>query len=114
MVSEDSDELVPGLAMIHRLRNLSDLDQTLRGQVSTAVDDSHAPRKLLEVTLLRGPQRMLTEERDYRLHEIRAATNEVLAKVLSVIVVAPVQKDPSHTEEAFGALRGKRGCFPPA
>jgi hypothetical protein len=49
MASEDSDELVPGFLVIHRLSNLSDLDQTLAGQMSTFFDDLHAPREPLEI-----------------------------------------------------------------
>jgi hypothetical protein len=49
MVSEDSDEFVPGFAVIHRLCDPSDLHQTLTSQVPTALDDCHAPREPLEV-----------------------------------------------------------------
>src|SRR5215216_1341422 len=93
MVSEDSDELVPGFAMIHRLCDLRYLDQTRPGQVSTSVDDLHAPREFLEVVPFRGPQRMLVKERNDRLHKIRAAANEVLAKMFPVVVVTTVHED---------------------
>jgi hypothetical protein len=35
MASEDSDELMPGLLVVHRLSDLSDLDQTPPGQMAT-------------------------------------------------------------------------------
>jgi hypothetical protein len=36
MASEDSDQVLSGLAVIHRLRDLSDLDQARWGQMQTA------------------------------------------------------------------------------
>ena len=54
MVSEDSDELVPGFPSVHRLRDIRYLDQTFSGQMSTGRDQLNAVRKLLEVELLRG------------------------------------------------------------
>jgi hypothetical protein len=55
MASEDSDEFVSGLAMVHRLCDLGDLHKTVTGQVATVGDDLHAPRELLEVALLGRP-----------------------------------------------------------
>src|SRR5438876_931394 len=76
MASEDSDELVSGLAMVHRLCNLGDLDETLTGQMPFGSDDVHTPRELLEIMPLRGAKRILTEERNDHLHEIRATSDE--------------------------------------
>ena len=111
MVSEETDQIVPGLAMIHRLCDLRDLNQTLRGQMSTGVDDFHAPRELLEVALLRGPQRILTEERDYGSRQIRPTTDEVLAKVLSMVVMPPVDKDAADPEEASQLLEARAAAL---
>ena len=54
MVSEDSDEFVPGFPLVHRLRDFRYLDQTPSGQMSTGRNQLHAVRKLLEVEPLRG------------------------------------------------------------
>ena len=43
MVSEDSDELVSGLLVIHRLCDIRDVGQTFSGQVPTSGDDVHTP-----------------------------------------------------------------------
>ena len=53
MVSEDSDQLSPGLLAIHRLNDLCDLHKTLKGPMSTAVDQPDAAHELLKVALLR-------------------------------------------------------------
>ena len=101
MASEDSDQFVSGLAMIHRLRDLSYLDETLSGQMATRVDDLHAPRELLEVVTLRRPERMLTEKRNDRPDQLRAAAHEVLAEMLAVVVMTLVDEDPAYAEEAL-------------
>ena len=53
MVSEDSDQLVPGFTPVHRLHDLDDLRQTLAGRVPTAGHELDARSELLEVELLR-------------------------------------------------------------
>jgi hypothetical protein len=104
MASEDSDELVPGLAMVHRLRDRRDLDQSLPGQVSINGDDLHTPSEGLEVVLLRGPQWMVLEERNDRLQQISSATYGVLAEVLPMVVTPPVHIDTPNPEEALELL----------
>ena len=99
MVSEDSDEVVSGLAVVHRLCYLRDLDEPLSGHMSTGVDDLHAPRELLEIALFGRPQWILTEERDDPLHEVCSTTNVVLAEMLLVVVVSLVDVDLTHPEE---------------
>ena len=39
MASEDSDQFVPGLAMVHRLRDLRNLDQAGRREMTVRRDD---------------------------------------------------------------------------
>ena len=46
MVSEDSDQLSPGLPAIHRLNDFRDLRKTRIGLVETGVDQSDAANKL--------------------------------------------------------------------
>ena len=53
MVSEDSDQLVPGFTPIHRLHDLDDLHETRPGRVLTAGHEFDARSELLEVEPLR-------------------------------------------------------------
>ena len=64
MVSEDSDQFVPGFTPVHRLHDLDDLRKSLAGLVLTAGHSLDARSELLEVTLFGGSQRMLPKERD--------------------------------------------------
>ena len=105
MVSEDSDQLMPGLAMIHRLSDLGDLDQTLSSPMSTSTDHLHAQRELLEVTLFRCAKPMLAEERNDRFHQSRTRVDDVLAQMLAVVVMPLVHVEPSHAEEALELLQ---------
>jgi hypothetical protein len=117
MASEDSDEVVPGLAPIHRLSDFGDLNETVPTQMTAVGDQLDAPRELLEVLLLRGPHRMLPEERDDRSQEIHAASHDESVQVLAVVVVATIRHDHAHPEEllklaetrdARGALRDRK------
>jgi hypothetical protein len=99
MASEDSDEFVSGLPVVHRLDGLRDLDQPFTGQMSTGFDHIHASRELLEVVSLRRSQRMLAEEGNDRFEEIFPPSDHVLPEVLLVIVMTLVLEDPSHAEE---------------
>ena len=53
MVSEDSDQILPGLLAIHRLSDLCDVGETRRGPMDTALDHLHAADELLEIQPLR-------------------------------------------------------------
>jgi hypothetical protein len=64
MVSEDSDELISGLATVHRFCDAGDLDQTLSGQMPTARNQSDTTGELLEVVLLRRHEPIAPKERD--------------------------------------------------
>ncbi len=75
MVSEDSDELVPGFTSIHRLHDLDDLDKTRVSLVSTAGHQRDARSELLEVALLGCSKRMHPEERDDPIDQILPSMN---------------------------------------
>jgi hypothetical protein len=105
MASEDSDELVSGLAMVHRLGDLHDLEQTASREMASVVHHPHDVGELLEVLALRRPQRMLPEERNDRPDEILAALHDVLDQVFAMVVVAPVLVDPAYSEEAMKLLQ---------
>src|SRR3989442_3120936 len=91
MVSEDSDELVPGLLPIHGLSDLRDLDETFGRLVPACEDELDAVCELLEVLLLRAQHRMLPEERNDRLQEILTPSHGVAQHVLPMVVVPPVR-----------------------
>ena len=99
MASEDSDEVMPGFAAIHRLSDLRDLDETASTQMTAVRDELNAPRELLEVLLLRGPHRMLLEERNDPLQKIDAASHDESVQVLAMVVVAAVRHHGAHPEE---------------
>ncbi len=99
MVSEDSDQLGSGLLAIHRFRDLGDLDQTVPGQMLTAVDQLEAAHELVEVRRLRGPQWVLLEERNDHFQKVSATMNSVQVHVLAVVVVTSVHVHPSDPEE---------------
>ena len=99
MASEDSDQFCSGFLMVHRLRNLGDFNETLSSQMSITGDQVHTPCELLEVVALRGPQGVLTKERNDRFDEICPSSDDVLRQVLLVIVMALVLEDPSNPKE---------------
>ncbi len=99
MVSEDSDQLLPGFLAVHRLSDLDDLDQTLAGQMMTAFDQLNAPCKLLEVLLLRGVHRMPAEEGDDDPQKILPPPHDETVQVLLVVVIPGVNQYRSNPKE---------------
>ena len=112
MASEDSDQFVPGLLVIHGLRDSSDLDETAWRPVPTTRNHLHTRREPLEVLLLRTLQRMLAKKRNDPLREIRPLRHDVLAQVLPVIVLTPVDNDPSAPEELTELLEAVEALHP--
>jgi hypothetical protein len=104
MASEDSDQVVPGFAVVHRLRDLRDLDETLTGQVSVDGNDLHTTRERFEVVALRGAKRVLPEERDDGPKQLLSTSDVVLAEVLTMVVVPAVHVDAPDSEEALELL----------
>jgi hypothetical protein len=105
MVSEDSDQFRSGLPPVHRLRDLSDLDESCRREMAPSLDELHTRRELLEVRLLRAPKRVLTEKRNDRFHQILAPANDELGHVLAMVVMASVDEDSPAPEEALELLK---------
>jgi hypothetical protein len=75
VVSEDSDNFGSWLLVIHGFGDLDDLDQPTRSEVSTRFHQIHAFRKLQEVALLGGSQRIPIKERDDGLHQFFPTSN---------------------------------------
>ena len=99
MASEDSDEVAPGFAAIHRLSDLRDLDETASTQMTTLSDQLKAASELLEVLLLRGAHRMLLKERNDAFQKIHAASHDESVQVFAVVVVAAIRHHHAHPEE---------------
>jgi len=104
MASEDSDQVLPGRLPIHRFDYLSDLDQTPGIKMPAVRYQSHTARKLLKVTLLSRPKRVSLKERNYRPYKIVSPVHNELAQMLAVVVLALVDIDPTHAEEALKLL----------
>ena len=99
MASEDSDQFSSGLAVVHRLCDLCDLDQAVGRQVAPGGADLDARRELLEVALLRGSKRIRAEERNDHFQEGVPPADVVAPQMLLVVVVSTVEEQPSDTEE---------------
>src|SRR5438128_1524132 len=78
MASEDSDQILSGFSVVHRLSDLSDLNQPLSSEMPILVDDFHAPCELLEVKSLRRSQRMPAEEWNDHFLQITLLSDDVL------------------------------------
>ncbi len=105
MASEDSDQILPGCLPVHRFGDLRDLDETVDIEMSTGVDDPHTTRESFEVELLRRPERVSFEERQYRSKELRSPVHDELAQMLTMIVMALSDEDPTSSEEALQLLQ---------
>src|SRR5438876_1254688 len=115
MVSEDSQDL-GWFAVVHRLRDLRDLDDPRDRQVPTEFHQLDDRCELLEVLPLRSSQWVLPEERDDHGAKIPDPLNAVSVHVLAVIVVPavaihlPASEEPDELLQdiaARGALRDR-------
>jgi hypothetical protein len=98
MVSEDSQGL-GWFPMIHRLRDLRNLDNAFHREVSTETHQLDDPYELLEVSPLRSSQWVLPEERDDLGTEILDSVDVVSEEILTMIVTSPVAIDSAAAEE---------------
>jgi hypothetical protein len=99
MVSEDSEELVPGLSSVHRLRDLNDLDETVDRLVTACRDEFDTAGELLEVLLLRAAERMLLEEWNDRFEQVRSPSHDVPIQMLPMVVVPLVRDHLTNAKE---------------
>jgi hypothetical protein len=104
MASEDSDQLVPGLPAVHRLRDLRYVGEPGRREMPSALHQRDARRELLEVLLLGGEHREGPEERDDHVDQLHPPVDDVLSEVLAMVVVAPINEDASNPEELVELL----------
>ena len=103
MVSEDSDQLLSGLSPVHRLGDLSDLNEARRREVTPAGRELHTRCELLEVASLRRPEWVLPEERNDLLEQILSVVHDELGHVLAVVVVSLVDEDAPTAENVFSS-----------
>ena len=98
MASEDSQDL-GWLPVIHRLRNLRDLDDAFHREVSTELHQLDDPSELLVVLPLRSSQWVLPEERNDSDPEVFEPIDVVSEESLAMVVPPTVSIDPAGTEE---------------
>ena len=99
MVSEDSDQVRPGLSRVHPLSHLNELHQTLSGLVTSRLDQLNASCESLKVSLLRGVHRMLPEERDDDFQQIPPPSHDGSVEMLFVVVGPGVDEDLTDPED---------------
>ena len=100
MASEDFDQVCSGFLVIHRLRQFEDFNQTFRMKVLTIGHQSDALREGFKVKALRGPKRVLLEERNDDVIQLAESSNVIPEQVFPVIVVSAISIYRSDTEEA--------------
>ena len=108
MVSEDSDRLWSRSTMVHRLRDLHDLEQSACVQVFPGRNALHAGPELFEVRALCSSQRMPLEEGNNDFEKVDPPLNAVLQEILAMVIVAPVATDASDPEELLELLESRR------
>jgi hypothetical protein len=106
MASEDSDQFMPGLAMVHSLCEPRDFDETFRREMPTLSAYLKRGDELVEVASLRGLQRMTLEERDNHLEEVVPSLHAIAVEVLLVVVVAAVDTHRADSKELPQLVEG--------
>jgi hypothetical protein len=99
LVSEDSDELLSRFPAVHRLRDARNLDQSFNIQMTPHHHKVDTLCELGEVIALRCTQRVTAEKRDDLFHQRRPGIDDELAKMLAMVVVPPVEKNPANPKE---------------
>jgi hypothetical protein len=99
VVSEDSDNFGPRLFVIHGFGDLDDFDQPTVREMNTRLNQPYTFRKLQEVALLGGSQRIPIKERNYGFHQIIPCSDAVPIHMLFVVVISPIDIDGSNTKE---------------
>src|SRR6266480_7193249 len=112
MASEDSDQVLSRLSVIHRLGDLRDLDEPGHRQVPARVADLDALGESLEVLPLCGTKRVLPKERDDDFKEFVASADDETMQMLLVIVVAAIDRHRAGIEEVAQLLQRIQGTLP--
>ena len=99
MASEDSDQFLPWFLMVHRLHDCRDFSQSLCSEVVADCAQINASLELGEIIALARSQRISLEERDDDLSEIISSAYYVVPKIISVVVMSPIDIDRSNSEE---------------
>src|ERR1700742_629992 len=98
MVSEDSQHL-RWLPMIHRLRDLRDLDETRHLEVPSEIHQLDDLGELGEVLSFRRSQRVRLEEWNDHIPQVSEAGDGIAVEMFAMVVVAAVQIHPPAAEE---------------
>jgi hypothetical protein len=99
MVSEDSQDF-GWLTAVHRLGDLSDLNQTGDREVLALLHETNHLDELLEVVTLRSPQLMFLKERDNGIPQVCKPPDVVPEEILPVVVVATIYVNLAAPEES--------------
>jgi hypothetical protein len=99
MVSEDSQDF-GWLAMVHRLGDTGDLDQTADREMPPVLHQGNDIGELVEVVSLRRPQWVLLEERDHKVPEISVSLHAIPEYIFPVIVMPAIAEHLAASEEA--------------
>ena len=99
MVSEDSQDF-GWLAMVHRLGDTGDLDQTADRKMSPVMHQGNDIGELVEVVSLRRSQWVLLEERDNDVPDISEPLHAIPEYIFPIIVVPAIAEHLAASEEA--------------
>jgi hypothetical protein len=111
MVSEDSDQLGPGLLTVHGLNNLDKVGEAGLCEVLSTVHPLHAICELHKVRSLRGSKWILPKEWDYHASQVGPLAHHKAVHRLMVVVMSSVGVNAANSEvgsqclEALEALR---------
>jgi len=99
MVSEDSDECGPRLAMVHVLNGRRDPHKTFEGFVLAERHHFHDCCKALKILLLCRQEWVLSEKRDDYVEKICSLGNLIFVEVFLVIIVSSVSVNATDAAE---------------
>jgi hypothetical protein len=86
--------------MIHRLSCFRYFCQAGNGEVLALLHETENRNELFEVFILRRPQPILLEERDYDVPQISEPSDAIPIHIFSVIVEPTIHMQPAASEEA--------------
>lgn len=84
--------------MVHRLRDLGDLDQTVHREVNLLSHHANDHGELIELIGLRRSQWMLFEERDDAARQISESSHIISVEMLSMIVMTSIDEHITASE----------------
>jgi|SRR5579864_46081 len=110
MVSEDSDQLGPGLLMVHGRNDLDKVGKAGSREMLSTVHPLHTICELCKVRCLRSSKWILPKERDYHVSQVAPLTHHEAVYGFAMVVVSSVGVNATNSEvgtqclEALNAL----------